>query len=62
MAEDGGVGDEYASRRPDSAKVGSNVCDIGRTWRRGNSRVVDENTCRAEDGLEVDTTRKLFDA
>ena len=56
------MGDEYASRRPDSAKVGPDVCDIGRTWRRGNSRVVDENTCRAEDGLEVDTTRKLFDA
>lgn len=55
------MGDEYASIRPDSAKMGFGVCGTGRTWRRGNSRVVDENTCRAGDGCEVDTTMKLFD-
>jgi len=61
-AEDGGVGDEYASRRPDSAKVGLEVCEMGRTWRRGNSRDVDENTWRAGEGCEVATMMKLFDA
>ena len=61
-AEDGGVGDEYASRRPDSAKMRFVVGDIGRVWRRGNSGVVDENTWRAGDGCEVDTMMKLFDA
>ena len=59
-AEGGGVGDEYASRRPDSAKVGLKVCDMGRTWRRGNPGIVDENTGRAGDGCEVDTRTNLF--
>ena len=62
VAEEGGVGDEYASRRPDSAKMGFEACDIGWTWRRGNSGIVDENTWRAGDGCEVDTMMKLFDA
>ena len=53
---------EYASRRPDSAKMGLRVCDMGWTWRRGNSREVAEKMCRAEEGCEVDTTMKPFEA
>lgn len=56
------MADEYASRRPDSAKMRFEVCDMGRTWRRGNSGIVDENTWRAGEGCEVETTMKLFDA
>jgi hypothetical protein len=54
------AGDDYASRGPDSAKVGFEVCDTGRTWRRGNPGIVGGNTWRGGDGCEVDAMMNLF--
>jgi len=51
-AELGGVGDGYARRRPDNAKMGLGGFGMGRTWRRRKSRDVVRTRAERETGVK----------